>query len=207
MKFALGKSKLNSSSSLEEETINRWRSAALKTGDAENTAPAFSLDYDKRDYDKPQWPSEFEMMQAAPLVSRHSVKAAPSAATKISPGVQPQTEEDLKQRLGGKLRAALGAGTVIQGRLTFDTPVRIDGNLTGEVSSTSTLVVGEQGSIRANIQVGSLIIFGHVVGPVEANALVEIRKGGRLEGNIQTDRLAIEAGGVFNGDCYITRLG
>ena len=44
-------------------------------------------------------------------------------------------EECLSEKYG-KVRSALGPGTVIQGRLSFDTPVRIDGTLSGDISSS-----------------------------------------------------------------------
>ncbi len=102
-----------------------------------------------------------------------------------------------------KVKTALGPGTFIEGKFTFDSPVRIDGELLGEVTSTSALIVGEEASINANIQVGSLIVFGSVTGNVRVRDLVEIRTGGNIEADIQAERLVIEEGGVFNGHCQM----
>ena len=114
-------------------------------------------------------------------------------------------DEDLHRRFGLKLRSALGAGAVMEGKLSFETPVRIDGSLFGEVTSTSTLIVGEQGVVKAQIKVGSLIVLGCVTGNVEALDLVEIKAGGRLEADIVTKRIVIENGGFFEGECKISR--
>ena len=114
-------------------------------------------------------------------------------------------DEDLHRRFGLKLRSALGAGAVMEGKLSFETPVRIDGSLFGEVTSTSTLIVGEQGVVKAQIKVGSLIVLGCVTGKVEALDLVEIKAGGRLEADIRTKRIVIENGGFFEGECKISR--
>ena len=108
-------------------------------------------------------------------------------------------EDDLKKRLSTNVPSALGPGTVIEGKFTFDSPVRVDGTLTGEVLSTSMLIVGEQAVVNANIEVGTLIVFGQVVGNVVASDLIEIKERGYLKGDIYSERLAIEQGGVFQG--------
>lgn len=110
-------------------------------------------------------------------------------------------EEDLQRRFGTRVKEAIGAGTVIEGKLSFDAPVRIDGSLRGEISSSSTLIVGEQGNIEADLQVGSAVIFGQVNGSIQADDLVEIRAGGILTGDIKTKRVMIEDGGIFKGSC------
>ena len=97
------------------------------------------------------------------------------------------------------IKTAIGEGTIIEGKFRFESPVRIDGELTGEVVSSSILIVGETAVVRAQIQVGSLIVFGKVIGDVVAEELVSIRSDGMLEGNINTKRIAIEEGGYFKG--------
>ncbi len=101
----------------------------------------------------------------------------------------------------GKVRSALSEGTVIQGKLSFDTPVRIDGKLSGEVYSTSALIVGEGGEIDADVQAESLIILGQVKGTVQVSGRVELLEGGRLEGDVKTPVLVIQENTVFEGNC------
>lgn len=110
-------------------------------------------------------------------------------------------EDDLKQRFGSNIRSALGPGTVIEGTFRFDSPVCVEGTLSGEVYSSSVLIVGDGASITGKITVGSLIILGQVEGSVEAEELVEIRSTGTLYADIITKRIAIEDGGKFNGRC------
>ena len=115
--------------------------------------------------------------------------------------VFPSLNDELESRFGEPVKEAIGAGTVIEGKLSFDSPVKIDGTLKGDVTSTSTLIVGEQGSIEAKIEVGSLVVLGYVTGDVFADDLVEIKAGGTIEGDITTRRIIIEDGGMFHGYC------
>lgn len=112
-------------------------------------------------------------------------------------GLGPQT---LEQRFG-KLRSALGPGTVIQGKLSFDTPVRIDGKLSGEVFSSSALIIGEAGVVDAKIEAQSLIILGKVKGQVKAEKLVELHSSGSFDGDLDSPSFVMQSGSTFNGSC------
>ena len=97
------------------------------------------------------------------------------------------------------IKTAIGEGTIIEGKFKFDSPVRIDGELTGEVVSSSVLIVGETAVIKAQIKVGSLIVYGKVIGDVVAEELISVKADGMLEGNLSTKRISIEEGGYFKG--------
>lgn len=109
------------------------------------------------------------------------------------------SEDDIRQRFGANLKSALSSGTIIEGKFKFDSPVRIDGTLIGEVQASSLLIVGGDASVEAKVKVGSLVVLGVVKGNVEAEELIEIKRGGVLEGDVKCARFAIEEGGWFQG--------
>jgi len=127
-------------------------------------------------------------------------RPAPIASPRVlATDAKLDVESDLKRRFGSNIKSALGAGTVIEGKFGFDSPVRIDGTLKGEISSPSVLIVGKQASVSGTIKVGSLIVLGTVDADIQAEDLVEIRSEGRILGDIKSSRLAIEDGGIFSG--------
>lgn len=101
----------------------------------------------------------------------------------------------------GHVKSALGPGTSIQGKLSFDTPVRIDGHLSGQVQSSQSLLVGKSGRIEATIVTRALIIEGAVKGQIEAKERVEVLPGGSLEGEVKTPILVVHDGSRFDGSC------
>jgi cytoskeletal protein CcmA (bactofilin family) len=145
-------------------------------------------------------------VEPAAVKSSDALKADKSEKSSITEagGQGANLEESLKKRFG-KLRSALGPGTVIQGKLSFDTPVRIDGKLTGEVFSSTALIVGAEGRIDAKIVVASLIVMGEVKGTIIASEKVELFPGGVLDGDVQTPVLCIQEGSLFNGKCDMRR--
>jgi len=123
-----------------------------------------------------------------------AVPRAGSAFSSISPVTAPQVEEP-------RVRSALGPGTVIHGKLSFDAPVSIDGKLSGEIFSSKTLHVGKSGTIDATVEVAALVVRGIVKGSIKAAERVEIREGGQLIGEVVTPVLIMEEGCLFNGAC------
>jgi len=92
-------------------------------------------------------------------------------------------------------------GSRITGQLNFQGPARIDGAVDGEIQCQGLLTIGEGAEVRAKISGQVVVIRGKVEGNVTAKERVEIATPGRLIGNIDTPRLIITEGVVFDGDC------
>jgi cytoskeletal protein CcmA (bactofilin family) len=110
---------------------------------------------------------------------------------------------DIKE---GRLSGFVGSGTVLTGETTFQAMLRVDGHLTGRVSSEAgTLVIGGTGRVDANILVAAAVINGTVNGDIVAQDRVELGRTARVVGNIQSPRLMIEDGAVFEGTCSMVK--
>lgn len=105
----------------------------------------------------------------------------------------------------GEINALLGRGTDFTGKLAFDGRVRIDGKFQGEIFSDDVLIIGEGGEVRAEIEVGTLIVRGGAVWEnVRASQLIEIWAPGRVYGNLAAPQLFIDKGVIFEGQCKMT---
>ena len=105
-----------------------------------------------------------------------------------------------------EMNAFLGEDTEFEGKFSFTGTVRIDGKLSGEIFSNGTLIVGESAVIRAQIQVADMIISGEVHGDIFAERRIEIIFPGKLFGNIETPKLVLEEGVIFEGNCKMKDL-
>jgi cytoskeletal protein CcmA (bactofilin family) len=102
----------------------------------------------------------------------------------------------------GALSGYVGNGTVLTGETTFKSMVRIDGQLTGKISSeTGTLIVGNNGRLDANVDVAIATIHGTVNGDIIATQRLELGRTAKVTGNVQTPSLMIEQGAIFEGSC------
>lgn len=125
--------------------------------------------------------------------------AQPAVEEAAAPVVQLPQESELLQE--EKMLAPFLPGTLIHGKLSFSGPVRIEGQLSGEVFSSSVLVVGESGVLDARSDVRALDIYGLVKGRVQARELIRVRASAQLAADIDTPLLIVEEGGQFNGAC------
>ena len=111
---------------------------------------------------------------------------------------------DIKE---GTLSGFVGGGTTVTGEATFKVMLRVDGHLSGKISSSSgTLIVGSNGKVDANIEVAVAVIHGMINGDIIATQRLELGRAAKVNGNIQTPSLVIEQGGIFEGSCKMLKM-
>ena len=94
----------------------------------------------------------------------------------------------------------IGQGIKVSGDINFADQLQVEGNVVGKITSPGgTLVIGETGELEAQIDVGICVIHGSLYGDLIAKNRVEIRKTGKVHGDVVTPVLLVEEGAVFNG--------
>jgi cytoskeletal protein CcmA (bactofilin family) len=144
-----------------------------------------------------------------------SYAPAPPAAEPVKPSIETSgssralTESETLARdiKEGTLSGFVGSGTVVTGEASFKAMMRIDGQMSGRISSTSgTLVIGTNGRVDANIEVAVATVHGTVNGDIIATQRLELGRSAKVSGNIQTPSLMIEQGAIFEGSCKMTQV-
>ncbi len=97
--------------------------------------------------------------------------------------------------------AYLDAGSKISGKLSFETPARIDGQVDGEINAKDSLTIGESAVVAAQIKADSVVVAGKVSGDITAVHRIEIRPSAKVLGNITAPTLVIHEGALFEGHC------
>jgi cytoskeletal protein CcmA (bactofilin family) len=111
---------------------------------------------------------------------------------------------DIKE---GTLTGFVGNGTTLTGEANFKGMLRVDGGLSGRVSSADgTLIVSTNGRVDANVEVAVAQIYGTVNGDIIASKRIEMGRVAKVTGNIQTPALVIENGALFEGSCRMVQL-
>jgi cytoskeletal protein CcmA (bactofilin family) len=102
-----------------------------------------------------------------------------------------------------RIDSLIGAGTVVRGDIVFDGGLRIDGQVTGNVSSaegkTATLVISEQARVEGKVEVSHVVINGQVHGPVNAADYLELQPKARIVGDVAYKTLEMHVGAVIQG--------
>ena len=111
---------------------------------------------------------------------------------------------DIKE---GTLTGFVGNGTTLTGEASFKGMLRVDGGLSGRVSSADgTLIVSTNGRVDANVEVAVAQIYGTVNGDITASKRIEMGRVAKVTGNIQTPALIIENGAIFEGSCRMVQI-
>ncbi|HZM89330.1 MAG TPA: polymer-forming cytoskeletal protein [Blastocatellia bacterium] len=106
----------------------------------------------------------------------------------------------VKSEPGGSDFGWIGRGIEVKGDIAFADRLQVDGKTSGTLTSDSgTLIIGESGNVEAQIDVGVCVVHGLVHGNLVARSKLEIRKTGRVHGDVITPVLLVEEGAVFNG--------
>ena len=93
------------------------------------------------------------------------------------------------------------AGTKIKGEVNSGADFRIDGEIEGPIQTSGRLVVGKTGVIKGNIICTNADVEGTINGTLVVKSTLSLKTTAVIEGEVQTDKLAIEPGAVFNVTC------
>lgn len=94
-----------------------------------------------------------------------------------------------------------GQGTTLNGDITTEGDIRIDGKVNGSITSKAKAVVGSTGIIEGDIICQNAYIDGRVNGNIEVSDLLILSKTAYVMGNITIKKLVVEEGAKFNGRC------
>ena len=101
----------------------------------------------------------------------------------------------------GDLRAFIDEGAEIEGKFVFSGVVMLNGKISGEITSTDTVIVGEKGCVNAELRSHVVIVSGEVLGNVFAGQRIELRPTARIIGNVEAPVVVMEPGARFDGHC------
>ncbi len=144
--------------------------------------------FDRSDRDQP----------AAPRASRpEPAPAAPAAASPAQPETPrypssgaPRTSES----------ALIGPGLRVEGEVHGEEDLILDGEVKGALSlGAHQLLIGEAGRAEADVVARKVVVFGELVGNIEASESIELGHTARVQGNLKAPRLRIDEGAVLNG--------
>ena len=95
--------------------------------------------------------------------------------------------------------AYLGTGTKINGKLHFDGPATIDGEVDGEIIASAHITVGQQAIVKGKVSAQSILVQGKVMADVVAEKKLEIQPPGSVVGDVTAMSLVIGDGAILEG--------
>jgi len=94
----------------------------------------------------------------------------------------------------------IGSTIVIDGEITGDEDLVIQGTVKGRIQLRESLYVEESGVVEADIETQNVDISGQVTGNITASDKVELKTQCRMTGDIKAPRILIADGASFKGN-------
>jgi cytoskeletal protein CcmA (bactofilin family) len=101
----------------------------------------------------------------------------------------------------------LGAGTVVKGEIKLNGDFRIDGTFIGTINCKGKVVVGTTGVIEGEINCLNADFSGDIKATVKVTELLTLKETAKFTGDITTNKLSIEPGAKFSGNCIMEGTG
>lgn len=98
-----------------------------------------------------------------------------------------------------KKTSILGPTLRFKGELSAEEDLLIQGRIEGSIKHSSSLTIGEEGHVKANIAAEYIAVEGKVDGDMSGSQSVVIRDTADIDGNIYSPVVTLLEGATFNG--------
>lgn len=95
----------------------------------------------------------------------------------------------------------VGEGTVFEGTVRAESDVRASGRIVGTLEVEGKTMIAEEGKVEGEIIATNVEIAGQVQGEIHVEERLVLKSTARVDGTIETDRLVVEEGAQFTGEC------
>jgi cytoskeletal protein CcmA (bactofilin family) len=111
----------------------------------------------------------------------------------------PSEKAGLKEGGNRTLLMIQGESARINGDFVINQSVEIDCEVQGKLEVHGQVIIQKNGFVKAEIKTEKAEIIGRFEGTLEAKEYIEVKETGSIYGNIKTDCLVINKGGIFSG--------
>src|SRR4030066_2394297 len=108
-------------------------------------------------------------------------------------------EEGITKEEPRTLLTIVGNKAKIEGKLDVSQSIEIGCEVVGELIVDGQMVIQKEGAVSADVTTIDAKIIGKFEGNLKGTGKIEITDTGIVDGNIKTDSLVINEGGIFSG--------
>lgn len=106
---------------------------------------------------------------------------------------------------GAEVTSLLAPNVQIEGTLTGDGLVRLEGAYQGKIKHRGHLVIAETAVVRATVEGADITVHGRVEGDISATGRLELKQTAHVLGNVKSSRLLIADGASLVGACDVSK--
>jgi cytoskeletal protein CcmA (bactofilin family) len=95
--------------------------------------------------------------------------------------------------------SSIAAGTRITGRIQSDGDLEVFGHVEGSIVAAGSLTVGEDATLKCDLEASAVDISGAVAGDVKAEQSIVLQPGARVQGDLSAPSVGIRPGALVRG--------
>ena len=95
----------------------------------------------------------------------------------------------------------IGQGTVVEGTLRAESDIRVSGRVVGKLHVEGKAMIAQEGLVEGELVATSADVAGSVQGELHISEQLILKGSARIDGDIRTERLIVEEGAIFTGQC------
>ncbi len=99
----------------------------------------------------------------------------------------------------------LSDGVTIEGKISSNGNVRIDGKVVGDVNVKGNLTLGSSSEVNGQISAKNMTVSGKVEGTLKIDEKLTLESNSRIKGDIIAKVLVVEEGAKFDGKSSMTQ--
>ena len=111
--------------------------------------------------------------------------------------------EESKADLEEQTETVIGNSTTIQGELTSQGNIKIDGQVSGTIQTSQMLTINPNAKIMAEVEAQSAVIGGEVQGHLKISGRLVLSPTAKVAADITCPTLKVEEGSLFTGKCHM----
>ena len=110
----------------------------------------------------------------------------------------------LEDNLEEQVETVIGPSATVQGELTSEGNIKVEGQLIGTIITSQTIIVSENSKITAEVEAESAVIGGEVQGHLRISGRLVLLSTAKVAADVSGPTLRVEEGALFTGKCTMT---
>jgi len=116
-------------------------------------------------------------------------------------GSKKSSTEPVKTTLSSKSINSLVLETVVEGTVSTQNDIRVDGTLIGTLHCKGKVIIGSNGKVEGEIKCENAVVEGTFSGKIHVGELMIVMETARIDGDVFTEKLQVEPGAIYNVKC------
>ena len=104
------------------------------------------------------------------------------------------------QKFSAIKKTMIGQGVTFVGNFETADPIEINGAINGDIKSSDTVEINQNGSYTGNADIKNLLLHGSAQGKMNVEELSKLTSTASMRGTLATAKLVTEVGSKFDGD-------